>query len=132
MDKAARQFVRERARDRCEYCRLPQLAQPFVSFHIEHVVPRKHGGSDDPSNLALACERCNAFKGSNLSGVDRLTGRVKLLFNPRSQLWDEHFELEDAWVRGKTPTGRATVDVLSMNETRRARLRAKLIALGEL
>src|SRR5271157_587437 len=63
MDAAIKRSVRDRARHRCEYCGLPQAAQPYVTFHIEHVLPRKHGGSDDPSNLALACERCTAFKG---------------------------------------------------------------------
>jgi 5-methylcytosine-specific restriction endonuclease McrA len=33
---------------------------------IEHIVPRHHGGTDDPSNLALACARCNATKGVRL------------------------------------------------------------------
>jgi hypothetical protein len=132
MADATRRLVRERAGDLFEYCRLPQAVQPFVAFHVEHVVPRKHGGSDDPSNLALACERCNAFKGPNLSGVDQITNRVERLFDPRSQVWDEHFEREDARIRGRTPTGRATVDVLAMNEARRVRLRARLIAQGEL
>jgi 5-methylcytosine-specific restriction endonuclease McrA len=30
---------------------------------IEHIVPRHHGGGDEPENLALACARCNAGKG---------------------------------------------------------------------
>lgn len=127
-----KQLVRDRAGDRCEYCRLPQSAQPFVTFHVEHVVPRKHGGSDDPSNLALACERCNAFKGPNLSGIDQLTGNIERLFDPRTQVWNEHFEFEGPRIRGTTSIGRATVNVLAMNEPRRVRLRTRLIAQGEL
>jgi hypothetical protein len=132
MDAATRRLVRERAQHRCEYCRLPQAAQPYVTFHIEHILPRKHGGTDDPSRLALACERCNAFKGTNLSGVDPDTGHVERLFDPRSQNWSEHFELRGALILGQTPTGRATVAVLGMNEDRRVRLRAELLARGEL
>ena len=30
---------------------------------LEHIVPRNHGGTDDLTNLALACARCNAEKG---------------------------------------------------------------------
>lgn len=30
---------------------------------IEHCVPRNHGGTDEPRNLALACEPCNRQKG---------------------------------------------------------------------
>ena len=48
----------------------PSRAQPHVTFHVDHIVSRKHLGTDDPSNLALACERCNAAKGTDLTGVD--------------------------------------------------------------
>ena len=131
MDAATRRLVRERAQDRCEYCRLPQGAQPYVTFHIEHILPRKHGGSDDLLNLALACERCNAFKGTDLSGIDPDTGNVERLFDPRTQNWPEHFELREAVICGHTPAGRATVAVLGMNEDRRGQLRAELLALGQ-
>ncbi|MGA9926781.1 MAG: HNH endonuclease signature motif containing protein [Isosphaeraceae bacterium] len=131
MDATIKRSVRDRARHRCEYCRLPQAAQPYVTFHIEHVLPRKHGGSDDPSNLALACERCNAFKGTDLSGIDPDTGQVERLFDPRTQVWADHFELRGALILGRTSTGRATVAVLGMNEDRRVLLRAEILTLGE-
>jgi hypothetical protein len=54
MDAATKRLVRERAEGRCEYCRLPQAAQPFIAFHVEHIVARKHGGPDDAGNLCLA------------------------------------------------------------------------------
>src|SRR5208337_271160 len=131
MDATIKRSVRDRARHRCEYCRLPQAAQPYVTFHIEHVLPRKHGGSDDPSNLALACERCNAFKGTDLSGIDPDTGQVERLFDPRTQVWSDHFELRGALILGRTSTGRATVAVLGMNEDRRVLLRAEILTMGE-
>ena len=131
MDATIKRSVRDRARHRCEYCRLPQAAQPYVTFHIEHVLPRKHGGSDDPSNLALACERCNAFKGTDLSGIDPDTGQVERLFDPRTQVWADHFELRGALILGRTSTDRATVAVLGMNEDRRVLLRAEILTLGE-
>jgi len=82
MDTTIRDLVRRRAGGRCEYCRLKQVHLPFSTFHIEHIIPRKHGGNDDPSNLALACDRCNAHKGSNLTGIDPDTGALIPLFNP--------------------------------------------------
>ena len=63
MDERLRQTVRERAAYRCEYCSLPQDAEPFFAYHVEHVVARQHGGTDDSGNLALACYHCNAHKG---------------------------------------------------------------------
>lgn len=67
MDPGLKELVRRRARNAFEYCRMPQDATPLISFHIEHIVPRQHGGSDEPGMLALACDRCNAYKGPNLS-----------------------------------------------------------------
>ena len=69
MDAGTRRFVRERAGERCEYCRLHQRNSELLHY-IEHVIARQHGGSDDVDNLALACHRCNLHKGPNLTGVD--------------------------------------------------------------
>ena len=92
MDDATRRRVRSRAGDRCEYCGLPQDAVPLVTFHIEHVTPKQHGGTDDPANLALACYHCNLHKGPNLAGIDPDTGERTPLYDPRRQRWDDHFE----------------------------------------
>jgi hypothetical protein len=58
MDAQTREFVRQRANYACEYCRMPQKATPYISFHIEHVIAKQHGGTDDLGLLALACDRC--------------------------------------------------------------------------
>ena len=44
---SARRLVRQRASERCEYCDLAQSSFPLVSFHVEHVGAKQHGGSDD-------------------------------------------------------------------------------------
>ena len=123
MDAGTRRFVRERAGERCEYCRL---------HHIEHIVSRQHGGSDDVENLALACHRCNLHKGRNLTGIDPLRGLVQILFHPRHDQWYEHFAFRGASLEGLTPAGRVTVAVLALNDPRRIELRQELLALGEL
>lgn len=132
MDAATRRSVRQRALDRCEYCRLPQSAQPLVTFHVEHVIARRHGGTENPDNLCLACERGNAAKGPNLSGRDPVTGNIERLFDLRNQEWSEHFQFLGPVIVGLTAIGRATVEVLNMNEGRRVQLRAELQAGGEL
>jgi 5-methylcytosine-specific restriction endonuclease McrA len=99
-----------------------------LTHHIEHVVARKHGGTNDDSNLALACHRCNLHKGPNLTGVDRSTHEIVPLFHPRHDQWLNHFEVRGARIEGKTAIGRATVRVLAMNDARRIELRAQILA----
>lgn len=127
MNKAVRSRVRSRAHGRCEYCLLPETAVN-VPFHIEHIRARQHGGSDEPSNLALACDRCNLAKGPNLTGVDPESGEVVALFHPRREAWSDHFRLDGSQVVGLTPGGRASVQLLQMNTPRRVRMRRKLMA----
>jgi len=123
MDAKTRELVRRRAGNICEYCRIPQEATPLIPFHVEHTIARQHGGGDDPSLLCLACDRCNAYKGPNLSSVDPSTGQVVRLFNPREDAWHVHFQLSSGVIVGCTPTGRATVRLLNMNASRRVELR---------
>ena len=123
MDERLRQFVRERSSHRCEYCRLPQAAEPFFTYHVEHVIARQHGGGDDIGNLALACCHCNSQKGPNLSGLDPESGALVRLFNPRHDEWDQHFERNGVLIVGRTAIGRATVGLLKMNAADRRRLR---------
>src|ERR1700733_5146501 len=131
MDAATRDLVRQRAGDRCEYCRLHQ-EYSGLRHHIEHITARQHGGSDDLDNLALACHRCNLHKGPNLSAVDPLTDSVAILFHPRRDRWSEHFAFRGKYIEGLTPSGRATAEVLALNDPCRLELRQELLRLGEL
>jgi hypothetical protein len=53
MDATTRELVRRRAGERCEYCLLRQ-EHCDLKHHVEHIIAKQHGGSDDPANLALA------------------------------------------------------------------------------
>lgn len=125
MDHATRELVRRRAGDRCEYCLLPQEAIPLLAFHVDHIVAKQHLNerSDDPSLPALACNRCNAYKGTNLSSIDPETKAPVPLFNPRQDAWTDHFALEGGAIIGLTSIGRATVRLLNMNAPARVELR---------
>jgi len=101
---------------------MPQ-AHVAARLHVKHIIARQHGGSDDPSNLALACDRCNAFKGPNLSAIDPLTGNIVTLFHPRKDVWTVHFVLKDGMILGQSDVGRATVRLLNMNAFHRVQLR---------
>jgi hypothetical protein len=125
MDDATAQLVRSRANHCCEYCHLPQTGHQ-ERFSIDHVIARKHGGADDPANLALCCLRCNLYKGTDLTTMDPQTGQIIRLFNPREQSWEDHFTFAGASINGLTPSGRATVSLLNMNVSERVRLREAL------
>src|SRR6266850_4803451 len=110
-----RTYVRERALNACEYCHLHQDDSPLAALHIEHIIPKIHGGTDDLDNLALACIDCNLHKGTNLTGIDPQTNEVTALFHPRRHDWYKHFELQGIYLAGQTATGRTTIRVLNMN-----------------
>ena len=101
-----RDFVRGRANDQCEYCRLPHELEPFLPFHVDHIVAEQHGGDDDPTNLCWCCQHCNLKKGPNLSSRDDVTGRTVELFNPRTDTWSDHFQWKGPLLVSNTATGR--------------------------
>jgi HNH endonuclease len=123
MDAATRAAVRARADNRCEYCGRRQSTSPLIPLHIEHVIPRKHRGTDDADNLALACAECNLHKGSDLTGLDPDSGQVTSLFHPRRDRWVEHFRWDGFRVVGVSAIGRTTVRVLQLNAPARLRVR---------
>jgi hypothetical protein len=45
------------------------------------------------------------------------------LFNPRLDVWGDHFTVRDGYIVGHTAKGRATVRLLNMNAPRRVELR---------
>jgi hypothetical protein len=114
MNKALDRRVRTRAKNACEYCRMPQSAYRF-RFPIDHIIARQHGGPTKPSNLALACLRCNAHKGPNLTGIDPATGKLARLFHPRRDRWVRHFRWRGPVLVGRTSIGRTTIAVLTIN-----------------
>jgi 5-methylcytosine-specific restriction endonuclease McrA len=132
MDDATRDLVRRRAGGRCEYCLLPQDASPLLSFHVEHIIAKQHldDDADDLNLLALACNRCNAYKGTNLSSIDPETKITVPLYNPRQDAWRDHFLLKGGGIIGLTPTGRATVRLLHMNAPQRVELRDEWLTDG--
>lgn len=128
MDVRLRQQVRERAGHRCEYCHLRQEHQPACRLHVEHIIPRQHGGKDDEENLALACFHCNLHKGTNLTGIDPESREVVRLFHPRHESWVEHFVWRGIELVGLTAVGRTTLRVLKVNAPRRLELRVSVMA----
>jgi len=47
------------AKGRCELCGIPKEER---ALEVDHILPRNHGGTNDPSNLQALCYQCNAMK----------------------------------------------------------------------
>jgi hypothetical protein len=118
--KTLYQQVRQRAQCRCEYCHYPELLST-APLSIDHLQPQSLGGTDNFDNLALACRRCNERRYNFTTGIDTDTGKETPLFNPRQQIWSEHFiwKSDGLCIIGTTPTGRATCERLDLNDERR-------------
>ncbi len=126
-----RQLVVERADERCEYCLLHQRDAALFDHEIDHVIAEKHRGQTADDNLTLACFECNRYKGSDISSIDPQTNELTPLFNPRQQIWANHFILEGSLIVPLTAVGRVTVVLLRLNVEPRVRRREGLIALGK-
>jgi HNH endonuclease len=126
-------FIQVRAKHCCEYCKFP-IAYSHDSFHIEHIIPIRLDGNNELENLALACDGCNSNKWGYVEALDALTGDMVALFHPRQDVWAEHFEWSEDFtmILGKTPTGRATIDLLKMNRLGLVNIRKALFAYGVL
>jgi hypothetical protein len=128
---ALRERVARSARRRCGYC-LTQELVVGAPMEIEHIVPESLGGPTEEDNLWLACSLCNEHKGSRVAGRDPSTGETVALFHPRHQLWEEHlaWSTDGTRIIGRTPTGRATVLVLSLNRPSLVRSRRVWVRAG--
>jgi len=131
MKDELRQLVWIRAGGKCEYCRVPQAFDP-LPFGIDHIRPQYHHGPTVAENLAASCFECNRFKAVNVAGYNPETNQRSELFNPRRDVWSEHFEFRAGWIVGKTAVGRTTADMLRINLPERVQLRRLLVALGVL
>lgn len=128
---ALRQQLAAQARYRCGYCHT-QEAVSGVPLTVEHILPRAKGGSDDEDNLWLSCRLCNEAKGVQTHAIDPASAELAPLFNPRQQIWSEHFAWSDNGVEviGCSPAGRATVVALSLNTEFRRRARELWVEVG--
>lgn len=54
-----REYLLEKFERKCAYCNTTN-----VPLEVEHIVPKSRGGSDQVSNLTLACRPCNQKKGN--------------------------------------------------------------------
>lgn len=120
-----RELVFNRAQGKCEYCLLNEIFT-IKKHELDHIIATKHGGESHKDNLCLSCFGCNRHKGSDLTSIDPQTDVVIRLFDPRTQLWSDHFQFEDGIINGLTACGRATVRLLQINSLDRVDERKRL------
>ena len=123
--KRRRAEVAARALYRCEYCH-SSASLALGHFHVDHIQPRKFGGSDDVDNLAYACPLCNENKLVTTEGRNSVTGGTVSLFNPSTNNWNSLFiwSADGIDLIGLTPTGRVTITILKLNDAKRRYLRS--------
>ena len=78
-------------------------------------------------HLALSYFTCNRRNGSDISSIDIETGAICPLFSPRTQMWRDHFRLDDVRIAGSRPVGKTTVELLNLNSFERFVERGELI-----
>lgn len=124
--------IEERAEKLCEYCRSPLEFSPDP-FSVEHIFPISKGGTDDLENLALVCQGCNGYKSTKTEAFDVMSQMTVQFYNPRQDLWNEHFVWSEDFTEiiGKTAKGRVTIIVLKLNRQRVMNLRRILVLGGE-
>jgi hypothetical protein len=124
-----RAAVLMRARGRCEYCGLPDEASLFA-HEVDHIIAEQHRGPTTLENLSLACFQCNRAKGPNIATIDPDSNAIVRLFNPRTDLWSDHFKLVGPEIIGQTSIGKATAALLQFNTPQRIQARNAVMQCG--
>ena len=131
LSEAIRDIVRLRGGYCCEYCKSQDKFSP-VHFTIDHILPLIEGGTNDLENLAYACMLCNRFKWKSVLAFDPVTNTMVSIYNPRLDLWKDHFQWGEAYLSiiGISPIGRATVAALQLNREKLVSYRRSMVEIG--
>jgi hypothetical protein len=124
-----RRLVKSRANGLCEYCLIHE-DDTFLSCQVDHVISEKHGGVTEKHNLANACSFCNRSKGTDIGSIVTSTAEFVRFFNPRSDLWADHFVLQGVRIVPRTTVGEVTAKILALNSTERILEREALQSVG--
>ena len=129
ISSALRQLVATRAQHLCEYCLIHE-DDAFFGCKVDHIISEKHGGQTEAENLAFACAFCNRSKGSDVGSLVEATGVFVRFFNPRTDLWAEHFVLDGVTFVAHSAVGEVTIRILGFNNSERLFERRTLQVIG--
>lgn len=131
-----RAHIKRNSQDkRCCYCKREMLANSFnhdpsadvrgQCISIEHIIPRSQGGTNDPYNLELACQRCNSMRGSLDHDIFTMFAQVILTAYP---------DAPNVYLRAALQqfiTSLAQIAIRNKKESRQA-ISLALLGLGEM
>jgi len=129
LNKSLRQLVIDRSDHLCEYC-LIHDDDTVLGCAIDHIISLKHGGPNTADNLAYACVFCNRYKGSDVGSMIWETQEFVRFYNPRRDLWSEHFQLDGVTIAALSSIGEVTARILGFNDRERLLERQVLIDRG--
>ncbi len=89
-----------------------------MGCQVDHIISEKHRGPTTYENLAFACTFCNRNKGSDLATLDE-AGQLVRLYQPRTDVWSDHFAFEGALIIAKSAIGAGTMRLLGFNDPAR-------------
>jgi 5-methylcytosine-specific restriction endonuclease McrA len=123
--------VIQRASKCCEYCKSQDKYSP-TTFTIDHILPESLDGTSHFLNLCYACFLCNRLKSNKLKVYDLTLKAWIPLFNPRKDIWEEHFSWNEDTTKivGITAIGRCTVKELKLNREKLIEYRNCIIPFG--
>ncbi len=130
--KTQRENLSKRAGGLCEYCQSPEDFSNST-FELDHIIPTAKNGETILENLAFSCSGCNKYKSQRIEDFDEETESKVLFYNPRTDVWSEHFVWNEDFTEivGLTAKGRVTIKTLKLNRQRVVNLRRILIIAGE-
>jgi len=101
-----------------------------LPHEVDHIGSQKHVGPSTLENLCWACAWCNSRKGSDIAAHPPGSEEIVPLFNPRHDVWEEHFRWEGTILQGKTSVGSATIELLRINQPERIDHRRLMMQVG--
>ena len=118
-----RMQVAKRAGFQCEYCLVPDSRTfSFYKHQVDHIISLKHRGTNSIDNLAYACfafSLVNVSKGPDVGSIHDETGQFVGFYNPRTDIWAEHFQFHLFRIAPLTAIGWVTAIILQFNTEER-------------
>ncbi|WP_207064086.1 HNH endonuclease [Motiliproteus sp. SC1-56] len=100
MRKDPRHHIYERDNWTCQYCGRGGI-ESFEDWNeawlaIDHIMPKKHGGSDEESNLVVACHTCNSVKAAEMCSSIAEAKEIIARKNEGRKRWFQKFVANDS------------------------------------